>query len=83
MPYINSDRKKILTPYISLLSNEIKSDGEMNFVITKLIDLMYNAGTYSKYKDAIGTLECVKQEYYLRRVRPYEDTKIQENGDVF
>jgi len=30
----------------------------------------------------IGVLECVKQEFYRRKVAPYEDIKIIENGDI-
>ena len=30
----------------------------------------------------IGALECCKQEYYRTVVGPYEDMKIDENGDV-
>ena len=30
----------------------------------------------------IGALECCKQEYYRAVVGPYEDIKIEENGDV-
>jgi len=30
----------------------------------------------------MGVLECVKQEFYRRRAVPYEEEKIEENGDI-
>jgi hypothetical protein len=37
---------------------------------------------YSNLNEMIGALECCKQEYYRTVVGPYEDMKIDENGDV-
>ena len=37
---------------------------------------------YSNLNEMIGALECCKQEYYRAIVGPYEDMKIDENGDV-
>ena len=31
----------------------------------------------------IGVLECAKLELYRRVAAPYEDDKIDENGDVY
>lgn len=33
--------------------------------------------------DVLGTLECVKLEFYRRVVAPYEDKKCAENGDAY
>ena len=30
----------------------------------------------------MGVLECCKLEFYRRVAAPYEDIKIEENGDV-
>jgi hypothetical protein len=38
---------------------------------------------YKHINEIIGVLECAKQEFYRRVAAPYEDTKIQENGDVY
>lgn len=32
--------------------------------------------------DVVGALRCAWDEFYARKVRPYEDLKIEENGDV-
>ena len=58
-------------------------EGCLNYVITLLTDRLYGAGGYAEYNKAIGVLECVKNEFWDRRVRPYEDSKCIENGDVY
>ena len=45
----------------------------------------YGFPMYSNYADinsAIGVLECAKLELYRRQAAPYEDKKIEENGEV-
>jgi hypothetical protein len=37
---------------------------------------------YFNLNRAVGVLECCKLEFYRRVAAPYEDTKIQQNGDV-
>lgn len=37
---------------------------------------------YDRINEAIGMLECCKLELYRRLAAPYEDTKIEQNGDV-
>jgi hypothetical protein len=32
--------------------------------------------------DIIGVLEAAKTEFYRRIIAPYEDIKIQDNGDM-
>jgi hypothetical protein len=56
-------------------------DGDMNYVITRMIKEVYPL-RYFHINRAVGLLECIKQEFYRRVAAPYEDTKINENGDV-
>lgn len=60
------------------------SPGELNYVITRLVHRMVAAlgESYRVYNVMVGVLECVKLELYRRKVAPYEDKKIEENGDV-
>ncbi len=84
MPYIIEKRREVLNPLIDKLLNELETDGEVNFAITRIIDGVYiNRSSYSRFNSAMGVLECVKQEYYRRRIGNYEDSKIVQNGDVF
>ena len=81
MPYINEKRRReILTEF-----STPKNAGELNYLITtNLITYMYEKGeSYQTYNDIIGALEGVKLELYARKIRPYEDEKIKDNGDVY
>lgn len=85
MPYLKSwDREQVDKDGVCFTA------GELNYKITKACikylgtpayaDGKYN---YSKINEIIGVLECCKQEFYRRIAAPYEDKKIEENGDVY
>ena len=80
MPYIPKKRRKALEKSLA----PIKA-GELNYLFTHLIlnYLELNRISYQSYNDIIGALEGAKLELYARMVRPYEDRKIKENGDVY
>lgn len=80
MPYISEDRRD----EIDIPTNEYKGPGELNYTITKLVtEYVPDDVSYSDFNEVMGVLESVKQELYRRQVAPYEDTKIEQNGDVF
>lgn len=85
MPYIEHDRRVALFESLDRLGNEIRSAGELNYVISRLVMRMWER--LDKNYDAIagltGILENVKQEFYRRVATPYEDRKKRENGDIF
>jgi hypothetical protein len=87
MPYIEKKARQVLDPYIDDLINALDRDiypeeGEINYVFTRILNSFYK-DKYSKCNTAMGILECVKAEYYRRRVAPYEDKKKKENGEVY
>jgi len=91
MPYITKKQREELDPLINALSKMLLDHdtspavkGEYNYAITKLIHGYINSNglRYHHLNDMIGVLECVKQELYRKKVAPYEETKILENGDV-
>ena len=60
-----------------------RSPGTLNYIITRLVHWWLGDNpNYERYNAAIGVLECAKLELYRRKVSPYEDEKINENGDV-
>ena len=82
MPYIKQEmRDQFNDGLITLPSNE----GEMNYVITDLLDDFLSAYglNYANVNALVGVLECAKLELYRRIAAPYEDEKIKENGDVY
>lgn len=81
MPYISQDRRQIIQESVSDISNA----GELNYYITCLINnyIINNGKSYAVINEIIGALECSKLELYRRIAAPYEDTKIQQNGEVY
>ena len=60
--------------------------GSLNFTITRLCDQYICARggvSYTLLNEVIGVLECAKLELYRRVAAPYEDKKLQANGDVY
>jgi len=90
MPYIKKDRRVELIQYdatgMYIRTRDMISSGELNFAVTSLV-LDYASGvpplSYAMINDVIGVLECAKLELYRRLASPYEDKKIEENGDVY
>ena len=86
MPYITQPDRDRLDPKIKELANTINMEsraGELNYTITKLLLTIKGAGKYKDYNELIGALESVKLEVYRREIAPYEDLKVNENGDVY
>ena len=89
MPYIKqSDRKIIdllLTPLLDQLSISRGmggADGTVNYVISRIVRTLYPAKSYYVLNRGMGILESAKLEYYRRVVAPYENEKMEENGDI-
>lgn len=91
MPYIKKSERARLEPLVSELAEALKETeelnlvaGNLNYVLTRLLRLTYGESPrYVHHNEAIGVLECVKQEWYRRATAPYEERKKIENGDVY
>ena len=87
MPYIAQEDRPKDDKALEEITNLLKEnppetiDGHLNYVITKIIKEVYPLRYYHINK-AMGVLECVQHEFYRRVAAPYEDTKIEQNGDV-
>ena len=76
MPYIAKEKR---TPFDSLI-DQIQAElvnlecddpnnnleGNLNYIITRLLMKVYSGPTYREINDAIGMLECCKQEFYRK-----------------
>ena len=61
----------------------LECSGNLNYVVTRICTAFLSGRvSYSKVAVLTGVLENVKQEFYRRVASPYEDKKIEENGDV-
>lgn len=84
MPYIKTEDR---TKFVDLFCNipELRGPGELNYLLTMICqDYIKDKGLrYETLNDVLGALEGCKLEFYRRQVAPYEDQKIQANGDVY
>mgnify|MGYP001259760178 CR=1 FL=1 len=91
MPYIKDEERQNLEQSLASLAAQVivKEDstqaGVLNYCISALLNevLKTNGVSYRNINELIGVLECAKLELYRRVASPYEDEKIQSNGDVF
>lgn len=89
MPYIKQDRRTELNPEIKILIDKAQRVGELNYIITRILDgyILKHADKegidYGAINAIIGVLECAKLEFYRRRGVPYESEKCAENGEVY
>lgn len=88
MPYIKREAreqyKEWLEEFDEIMKHQSPGVGDMNYIITMLIKKWLGDNpNYEKFNNTVGFLEACKLELYARAVRPYEDRKIVENGDVY
>lgn len=83
MPYIKYQRRCELSRDEQY--DGVATPGELNYKITKeIIQYQKNKGlSYQTINDIIGALEGAKLEFYRRVVAPYENDKIEQNGDCY
>lgn len=92
MPYIKLQDRAILAPVLTKLVEIIidptkfgtrAKAGTLNYIFTVLLkNVLDDDKRYDTANSLIGALECCKLELYRRHIAPYEDQKIEENGDV-
>jgi len=83
MPYIDQERRKKLM-WVESALEDVGIDmtaGDLQYVIAAAIKHIapYN---YQTMNDVMGALAGAQMEFYRRTVAPYEDQKIEENGDI-
>jgi hypothetical protein len=89
MPYIKKERRKELfclsTDDSAFMFWNVETPGELNYAFTHILNsyLENKKLSYQTINEIIGALEGSKLEFYRRIVAPYEDKKIEENGDVY
>jgi len=87
MPYIAKDDRPRYDKTLGELIKTLKErpvenvDGDINYCVTRILKEVYPL-RYFHLNRAMGVLSCIQQEFYRRVAAPYEDTKIQQNGDV-
>lgn len=84
MPYIKQQDRYNKDNQLDKLADVILTEGDLNYAITRLVHewVACKGESYATYNAVVGVLRCVELELYRRKVAPYEDRKIAENGDV-
>jgi hypothetical protein len=91
MPYIRKEYRPEIDHLVNLLFGAIHDSGgsidfgRINYAVSKLLWMVFkHLGNYDGANSIVGVLECIKQEFYRRKVSPYEDLKMQSeiNGDL-
>ena len=90
MPYVEQKLRKQLAKWLNGLSTNLawltdngkKNNGVVTYVLYKILKDVYSNGNYEILSNAIKVLETTKLEFYRRIISPYEDSKINSNGDV-
>ena len=80
MPYIDREARERLGR-----GGLAEEAGELNYQITLLVDdyLSRKGLRYAHLNEVVGVLECAKLEVYRRIAADYEDSKRNENGEVY
>ena len=85
MPYIKPEEKAKFDEN-SLYGAGLKCEhpGDLNYAISEIIAgyIASKGKRYQHMNDVLGALHAAGLEFNRRIVAPYEDTKIQENGDT-
>ena len=81
MPYLSdAERRAALEP------TEIpKTTGELNFAVSRLMAryVEEKGVSYGSISEALSGCHEAEEEFRRRILIPYEETKIESNGDVF
>ncbi len=78
MPYINQNDRQVA-------KKMPLTAGELNYALT-MTALDYLASfnmDYDKINEIVGAFDLAKAEFIRRVYFPYEDKKIEDNGDVY
>ena len=82
MPYIKQPTREGMDRVVSLMASEgVKADGDLNYILFKFCKYHVDP-SYNNLKNFCGELRQCATEIERRLLAPYEDTKIEENGDV-
>ncbi|HOV87593.1 MAG TPA: hypothetical protein PLM79_14620 [Syntrophobacteraceae bacterium] len=84
MPYIPTERRTVFDSHLEACAREVRNGGELNYCIYKLASLLIRriGESYQNLSMCSGAMEHAKLEWVRRRLSPYEDRKILENGDI-
>ena len=82
MPYIKPEKRKLMDEVVEIMKIEnVQANGDLNYILYKYCK-NHIPKSYNSIKNFCGELRQCATEIERRILAPYEDSKIQENGDV-
>ncbi len=89
MPYIPKYLRHNLDKHLNKITAQLQNRdeetlaGELNYCFSRIAwDLFKKRRKYARINTINGAFISAQQEFARRKVAPYEDEKIQENGDL-
>jgi len=84
MPYIKRERRSLFDSHLEACASQILNEGDFNYCIYKMASLLIEriGESYQNLSMCSSAMEHAKLEWYRKRVAPYEEKKIAENGDI-
>ena len=86
MPYLAEQNKAYFDDLVKQLKKTvIANGGELNFLVAQLVSQYFvtHSKNYAAINEVMGALESTKLEFYRRVAAPYEDQKIELNGEAY
>lgn len=92
MPYVQhlwrlryqKDLEKVISKLVEDTFGGRENNGVVVYIIYSIIKKIYgrDASNFEVKSNALKVLRATELEFYRRVMAPYEDKKIQENGDI-
>ncbi|HCJ11644.1 MAG: hypothetical protein A2Y14_04980 [Verrucomicrobia bacterium GWF2_51_19] len=88
MPYIKPEDRAHYDSIVDALTHKLiehgANAGDINYCFSRMLWNIFDkkGGRYAHANEIMGAVACIQAEFYRRKVAPYEDLKIGENGDV-
>lgn len=86
MPYIEQDRREAIKAsggYLNL--NSLRTPGELNYALSEVAKayLKGKPVRYDSMAEVVAAFDNAKDEFRRRVLHPYENSKIEQNGDIY
>ncbi|MDP2692208.1 MAG: hypothetical protein Q8O88_01050 [bacterium] len=90
MPYVKQVRRGVMDQEMRAIEDFVRDTpniqiGDMNYIVTRLVQAYLRNKTinYDSLNAVVGMLSCAQLELYRRLISEYEDSKAEQNGDVY
>ena len=82
MPYVSQQKRRRLDLIVNaMMDQSLEANGSLNYILFAFCKRRIDP-SYNNYKNFCGELRQCATEIERRLLAPYEDQKIEENGDV-